>query len=342
MYKSIKGTVLFVDILGFGALTNHEFQVSSDLIEDFNIIYHVDGLESENTTTNQLIAAWTLSKFREILNYVNSRYPTIEIAQLSDCAFLWSDDHSAILKAANLLMWRLLTTGIMARGGLASGTIIVHKDTSPHLGKFILGDAATRAVALEGKGKGCRIFTDSNSVALFHQHFPGKKTASSQRYGIMNQIFAPITNPLDFSVTDEFKWYLYADISKLDEQNHEFNPYAESLTMGYLICLLRSSPYFAWNCATNAGVIHVAASLDFISAATEIHGADAEQVRYTAETFVQILPTMPRKSAGLKNLFKEYSVDLLPERISKQLYDKAVSNANESLQSINKSFITAD
>lgn len=336
MYSTINGTVLFVDILGFGALTKEEFVVSPDTIDGFYSLYHVNGLNSESVSPNQLIAAWTLSTFRESLNFLSLAYPGIHIAQLSDCAFIWSEDHAQVLKATHLLMWRLTASGILARGGLASGSIVVHKDASPQLGKFILGDAVTRAVALEGKGKGCRIFTDPQTVTNLYENFPGKTKSAVQSAKVYNEVFKPLVNPLDYSAVDEFRWYLYINFEKLERKKFILNPNTEALAMGALISLLRGSPNFSWNCQTKAGAIHIASSMDFISKAVEVHGVKPENVGYTAETLMQIISSLPRSEQIIKSLFAAFSVDALPKNITKKLFDQAQKSLNKSLEKITR------
>lgn len=58
--------------------------------------------------------------------------------------------------------------GILCRGGLAYGEIL-ESDDSNQMGHFILGDAVTRAVELEGKAKGCRVLIDDELPSALYK-----------------------------------------------------------------------------------------------------------------------------------------------------------------------------
>ena len=83
--NNLKGFVFYVDILGFSALTQGKIQLTED---DFNI-WQVS--KHFQTSGNQEFAANILIIFRKILANCQSKYPTVNFTQLSDCAFVWSE-----------------------------------------------------------------------------------------------------------------------------------------------------------------------------------------------------------------------------------------------------------
>ena len=80
--NNLKGFVFYVDILGFSALTQGKIQLTED---DFNI-WQVS--KHFQTSGNQEFAANILIIFRKILANCQSKYPTVNFTQLSDCAFV--------------------------------------------------------------------------------------------------------------------------------------------------------------------------------------------------------------------------------------------------------------
>ncbi|WP_304343884.1 hypothetical protein [Chryseobacterium koreense] len=155
LINKIQGAVFFVDILGFGELTQKKITLKN---EDFSAWLDQYSLEYEN----QNLAASILAKFREILLKVDEKFEDVTTSQLSDCAFVWSKNIKEVIISANNIMSECISNGVLCRGGLSYGEII---ETSQNhkLGRFILGDAVTNAVKLEGIAKGCRI--------MIHQEF---------------------------------------------------------------------------------------------------------------------------------------------------------------------------
>ncbi|HDT3627413.1 TPA: hypothetical protein QHP12_003530, partial [Morganella morganii subsp. morganii] len=118
----------------------------------------------------------------------------VKVAQLSDCAFIWSDDIDLVVNVARELMWDLTLNGILCRGGLANGQIVEPDKINTKLGMFICGGAVTDAVRLEGAGKGARVFIKTDLVSELEK--------------IPSYAFTPRKSLIDFSTLDEFKWYL--------------------------------------------------------------------------------------------------------------------------------------
>jgi len=253
--KKINGAVFFIDILGIGALTQNGLKLTNFDYEEWLKKYNVEH-------NNQFFATVLLSDFRNILTKLSKKYPNVKIAQLSDCAFIWSEDVAEILLFSNNCMTELIKSGLLCRAGLACGEIIeTSKNENHDLGKFIVGEAVTKAVKLESLSKGVRILIDENvSQALYEQN----SSFANQLVGL----FQPFTNKIDYTVYDEFKWYLVPNLDKsidlfrLKDKEKIF--YTKERLK--LASLLRFSPKFHWNILTKYGFIHVKASIDFLTA----------------------------------------------------------------------------
>lgn len=329
-FESIKAGVFFVDILGMSALTRGEISLAGLEEKIDTSIYHFDGgTEKQLSSPNQYIATWTLLRFRRILADIKSKY-VVSIAQLSDCAFIWSEDAASVLLAASSFMWQATMAGLLCRGGLTYGEVIIPENENEHLGRFVLGEAVTRAATLERSGKGCRVFTDDYSVPYFHKNFPNRATSPVYSRKIMNEIFLPLTNPLDYTITDEFKWYLVYDLGNL----REYNENRMAMFMSALISSLRHSPYFAWNSLNKDGVVHLSASLDFISSAISFHSG-SDEARLTAESAVEYIGTTKRDIQVVVKHFQVYQVAVLSKKIEEEARKQI---ALEVMQLITKSW----
>jgi hypothetical protein len=243
--KVYTGAVLFVDILGISALTTSEKSLVTD--QDFMALSG----GSEKVGGNQIFCARLLSKFRSNLH--ECRMSDLKIAQLSDCAFLWSENESLVVHAARKIFRKNTNAGIFARGGMTFGQIIEPEKTRMSLGKFVCGDAVTRAAQLEAVGKGARIFID--------REIAGRKVD-----GISPRAFEGLSNPSDYRIIDEFVWFSCPA---------ELSDHAEKLTrlkelVGFIVHF-KSFPSFRWNAASLHGRIHLGATIERLSkAATEL------------------------------------------------------------------------
>ena len=81
--RQYQGAVFFVDILGIGALTRGRVTL---LPED----YEAHGIKSSKNRNEHYFSAKLLIKFRKVLNNLKKN-KDIKVAQLSDCAFIWSE-----------------------------------------------------------------------------------------------------------------------------------------------------------------------------------------------------------------------------------------------------------
>lgn len=150
-----EGGALYVDILGIGDLTKGKIPLSNDTVSAIRQLRSVS-----QEYIHQYFSVYLLTNFRNILASIKKVYPSINITQLSDCAFLWCTDLKVLIDAASRLMLDLIKKGIFCRGGLGYGEILVPSDDkNEELGRFVMGSAVTNAAIFEKLGKGCRIFT---------------------------------------------------------------------------------------------------------------------------------------------------------------------------------------
>lgn len=154
------GSVVFVDILGFGALTQNAITPS-------NPCYHAWG--EVGAFDPYILATRILSTFRKVLSACAVKYPDVTFAQLSDGAFIWGKDTSLVFEAAVYVMQALVKQGVLCRAGGATGSYIEPESADAHLGRFILGEAVTRAVAIESQGKGMRFWCDQASFVQMNR-----------------------------------------------------------------------------------------------------------------------------------------------------------------------------
>lgn len=252
LINKIKGAVFFVDILGFGALTQNKIDLKD---EDFSFWLDQYSLNYEN----QNLAATILAKFREILLRIDNEFNSVTISQLSDCAFIWSTDVKEVILAANNIMSECVSNGVLCRGGLSYGEII-ETSQSHKLGRFILGDAVTNAVKLEGIAKGCRIMINQEFP---HDLYSADKLFSENIY----TLFQPFINPLDFETYDEFKWY-FVPYMKKDFSIQYIDKKQIVKHTNFRLKLanrIRLDPKFSWNASNLQGKIHLKSSLNFLS-----------------------------------------------------------------------------
>jgi hypothetical protein len=241
--RTYEGAVLFVDILGIGALTT----TTSRLVEEADFSA-VEATVAEGD--NQVYCAVLLSKFRKNLMVCQSagRHAGLKVAQLSDSAFIWCEDAGAVVEAATTLFWLNLHNGIFARAGMAFGQIVEPEKTATSIGRFICGEAVTRAVGLEAAGKGARIFVDTD--------LPARRMS-----GVSVTAFQGLPNASDFRMIDEFLWFSVPNFLPLsrDFERQQFSRLIGALGM------MRYSPMFRWNEASAQGRVHLGATLERVS-----------------------------------------------------------------------------
>lgn len=244
--KKYSGAVLFVDMLGIGALTQGTIQLS----EEDHVPWKVP---QAKVGRHHLLGAKLLMQFRRSLVHTQRLWKSVEIAQLSDCAFLWSDNSMIVVNAARELMWHTTRAGLLCRAGLAHGEIVEPDKVNRSLGRFILGDAVTSAVDLERSGKGARVFCDSE---VAHEIL--------QKCSFTHSPFLPLKNPLDGSVVDEFRWYVLP--GSFDEHQYRTGKrLPTALALVDLLTILRYSPRLKWNSQTREGRLQIACTIEAVS-----------------------------------------------------------------------------
>ncbi|CAM4071803.1 hypothetical protein [Gillisia limnaea] len=254
LLQHYKGAVFFVDILGISALTNNNIALNH---EDYRTWLN----NNIPKFSNQFLGASILAEFRKLLLKLRKGNTSLKITQLSDCAFIWSEQIADVVVFCSKFMHQAVEKGILCRGGMAFGEII-ETNQSHRLGRFILGDAVTQAAKLESRSKGCRVLINSD----LPQELDKQSEDVSKR---IFTLFQPFTNPLDFQVYDEFKWYL---TPKLDYKNIvdlnfiDFDTRVK-FTKNRLILAnrLRCSPKFNWNSRSILGRAQLIASINFLS-----------------------------------------------------------------------------
>ncbi|MFQ2385899.1 hypothetical protein [Aeromonas dhakensis] len=320
-FETKEAAVFFIDILGMSALTEGSIDLTGIHKKIDTSIYEVEiNGKKELSSPNQIIAAWTLNRFREALRNVHFKFD-VKVSQLSDCAFIWSESSSELLMASSKIMWDLTLSGVLCRGGLSYGEVIIPDNDKESFGSFILGDAVTRAAKHESRGKGCRVFSDADAIHYFHKDFPGKVNSPVVSTRIYNDIFSPITNPLDFSIVDEFKWYLFHDLKGITKNATEIDHDRLAMYMAALVSALRHSPYYAWNSLNKHGLIQLAGSIEAISKDIAVHTGH-EDAKLSAEYTMVGLDKVNRSHDIVKKHFYQYNVNALTKGAHKTIKER--------------------
>ncbi|MDR2583999.1 MAG: hypothetical protein LBC75_11010 [Fibromonadaceae bacterium] len=247
------GAVFFVDILGITALTNGSIELTDEDYSPWLELYN-------EPYTEQFLAASILIEFRKILIKLNNIFTKVTISQLSDCAFVWSENITDVVLFAANFMTEAIRNGLLCRGGLTYGEII-ETNQEHKLGRFIVGKAVSDAAKLERIAKGTRILID--------QEFPNKLFDQDKNFSERTiPLFTPFVNPLDYNTYDEFKWYLCPDIDK-NVMNLSILRFDDKIKLTKqrlkIANIIRCSPKFRWNSKSKEGLVQVKASISFIS-----------------------------------------------------------------------------
>ena len=251
--KSSKAAVFFVDVLGFSALTKGI--VPNIEVND----YEAWGLNDEDSQNHSFLAATILLEFRDVLFLLKRHLPSLNIAQISDCAFIWCEDIGMLLRGVHYFMWAAVKEkGILCRGGLAYGEIVEIPNVNYELGAFIVGDAVTRAAKNEGRLKGPRITMDE-SFPSDVWHLMGDNTAITFLSG---DLFHDILSLVDMSEVDEYRWYLFDEdfLVGNTKLQLDFNGYVELTKQRLSIAnALKYHPRMGWNARSKDGLNHLEA-----------------------------------------------------------------------------------
>lgn len=239
-----EGAVLFVDLLGISALT--KARIDSVTKEDFAAF----GNENQSNPRNQVFCAVLLSEFRK--NLRSGVALELRISQLSDCAFVWSEDIDKVVEFSRALFWKNIYAGLLCRGGLSYGEIVEPKKEGKGIGDFVCGEAVTRSVELERTGKGSRIFIDRDIGGKMFSNTPASA-------------FEPVSSAIDFKTVDEYLWFSLppdGDISTAVPADHIMNIIKAAVH-------LQCSPHFRWNSISNDGRIQIGATIERMSMIAE-------------------------------------------------------------------------
>lgn len=266
--RSFQGAVLFVDMLGFSALTRGKLPLGKEEFAPWQV-------DSEGEFPHQLLAAKILIKFRKALMQINKTFTGVRVAQLSDCAFLWSTDVGMIADAGRHLMHEAALMGLLCRGGLTFGDIHEPDKLNHSLGAFIVGDAVTRAASYEAMGKGMRIFTDQETASRVLKERPAEG-------------FKPLVNPLTGDTIDEWQWYAPSQ-SLLSAQNSSRLRKELERVVG-CHTMLRYSPKLAWSATTLEGRRQIACSIVAVSDAMERLSGNSNEFLFTVEHLLSANP----------------------------------------------------
>lgn len=250
------GVVFFVDILGFAALTQNKIKLDEADYAAWNIPHHL------HKHDNQALAATILVEFRNVLLKYQESFPDVTIAQLSDCAFVWSENIRDVIIVACNLMREFVKNGILCRGGLSCGEIIETSQNNS-IGRLILGEAVSNAARLEQSGaKGMRIMMNQEVPGFLYDY-------DKDFHNRMEVLFQPFENPLDYKVYDELKWYYIPEMNinipelRNVEINYKIEATRERIKLaGYL----RLHPKFSWNAKNEEGKNQLISSIRFIAA----------------------------------------------------------------------------
>lgn len=256
--ESNNAAVFFVDILGFSALTKGE--VIGLKADD----YKSWGLRKKAVRNHSFLAATILVEFREGLKTLKKYLPNLHIAQISDCAFIWSEDITELLRGVHFFMWHTIRErGILCRGGIAYGEIISVDNADDELGAFVVGDAVTRAAKNEGRLKGPRITMD---LEFPQSVWDNAKNAVIQEY-LCADLFYANYSEINMDVVDEYRWYL-CDAEFIADQKYPPG-YKEcvELTKGRLTVAnaIMYHPRMGWNTRSKDGMVHLKAGAKSIS-----------------------------------------------------------------------------
>lgn len=297
--RSYQGGVLFVDMLGFGALTKGQLSLGAVECEPWKV-------DPNGPFPHQLIAARILLAFRRALMRTKNAIKVVKVAQLSDSAFLWSKDIGALADAGKYLMHEAASMGLLCRGGLAAGGIHEPNKVNNSLGAFIVGDAVTHAVAHEGKGKGMRIFTDQETARLVLDARPA-------------EIFYGLVDPLTGITIDEWQWYAPSQALRHERDSKKLRSEIENLVACH--AMLRFSPKLSWSVTTSEGRRQIACSVVAVSNAMEKLSGGGGRFGFSVEHLM--LANQERSERIRQRIQQEFVEELLiaiqPKRRKRQL-----------------------
>jgi len=284
--RSFQGAVLFADMLGFSALTRGNLNLGAQECDPWKV-------DSNGDFPHQLLAAKILLAFRKALTQTKKAFEGVRVAQLSDCAFLWSTDVGAIADAGRYLMYEAALRGLLCRGGLAFGDVHEPDKVNHSLGAFIVGDAVTRAATYESVGKGMRVFTDPETA---HRVMAVRPTES----------FQPLINPLTGDTFDEWRWYAPSQSTRSERTVTSLRKELERIVGCHT--MLRYSPKLSWSATTSEGCRQIACSVVAVSNALEQLSGNSGAYQFSVE---YLLGANHRRSDSVRKRIQQEWVNKL-------------------------------
>jgi len=236
----MKGSVCYIDLLGFSYLTDHSYD-----------------------DNNKIIINRYVSCLHNIIH--KAIFGTnINTSVISDAVFLYSENEcDKLMLALPSIFRQCIANGILLRAGLSYGEYSITKTELSE--NNIYGEAVTRAVKLEKNGKGCRIFIDEEIPSRCSKTFPYNP-----------EIFRPYRNYADYSYIDVFEWPLIYEnyyYNPVNSYNIDFEPTSDLANLVFenykLSIYLKFSPDFLWNVQTDEGLLHVAVSVEYITSSID-------------------------------------------------------------------------
>jgi hypothetical protein len=287
------GFVAFVDLLGFRFLTREATPAALANV-DFESLGFSQRPSDEQMSSS--ISMNCLVRLRGLLQSVSQDYEDVQIAQLSDGAFLWSESSDSMLHAICFLFREACEEGLLVRGGLAWGIHVVPDQHDSELGKFVVGAAVTHAVEQEQKAMGSRITV--SKVAY---------DAIIERTGERYNAWLP-TNGLG---EHEFQWYLVPSKEDQFGGRQVFAPRLDKsracLTeASQIMSMLLVSRKFDWNLVNAHGRRHMVETVCSIAEAIHSVGYVATEFmsrQYVGSEIVRRIPPskVSRRRAAIQN-----------------------------------------
>lgn len=284
--RSYQGAVLFVDMLGFSALTRGKLKLTAAELHPWNV-------DPDGEFPNQILATKIILAFRQVLANTKKRHHRIKVAQLSDCAFLWSPDVALVAQAGKFLLREAASIGLLCRGGLAYGDIHEPDKLNHSLGAFVVGDAVTRAATSESMGKGMRVFTDRDTAGYFSANCPQER-------------FRELESPLTGEIVDEWQWYA---LSRTDLDGKRPTLEAALLSIATWHATLRYSPKLAWSATTSEGCRQISCSIAAISDHMNELSRGHPDFKFTVEGLME--SSMDRSHETVSRVSRKFAGELV-------------------------------
>lgn len=269
----MKGTVCFIDLLGFSQLT-----------------------ANPDIKNNQEIISRYIKNLHKYI-YQAIEQTNIKYCILSDSVFLYVEKEIDVLLFALAKIFRnCINSGVLLRAGMSYGEYnFIKTDIETN---NIYGIAVTKAVSLEKKGKGCRIFIDDNLP---------KESSLIQ---LNPNIFLPYKNHIDYSEIDIFEWPLFYkdyyikpfDIVKNKKPIYELRELLNNNCK--ILSYLKCSPLFTWNIKSDDGKTHISATIEYLTNITNIIMRQLNQFELIPIEYS--LSKDLRKGEAVKNLITMY------------------------------------